>query len=707
MKKTFQKILANLLPNIYSYGIANLFFAIILFICIISAYCTSYVTFVNEHSYFLKDSIFLNLLIVFIIILAAYILKKIPCIQTLNQKMENDYIFFKKCKNTLLVIIFIMGFLWVTATQYIPGADQYSIQNAVYALHLKDYHMFYDGGYIAKYQNQLGILLFSYIYSLIFGSHNYVVMQMINALAVSLIYKQLAETGALFGQKRIEQLLTVTTGIFFIPLIMYSSFIYGNVLGLLFSLLAVKYEILFFKDGKKRYIAYSSIFILISISMKSNYIIFMIGMLIYATAEIIANKKWKNTILIIAIIAAYLFQANVPSMLITQMTGIELGDGVSPLSYIAMGLQDSDRAPGWYNGYNSSTYKDADYDKQLQNEMAIESIEESIEKFKADKKYAGEFFIKKIASMYTEPSFQGFWICQVRKSAVIIPNWTYALINVIGSGKTLNYLNLIQFATYAGVILYCIFCRKNSACMHTLIFPMIFIGGFIFHLFWEAKSQYTLSYFVLLFPYAVSGYSAVFSRIQPKEVCKKNIDLGAVTVFVIVIIAILSQKNILDVLTTDEDQDGYLNFIEEQSIGHITVVEDGLYNIVTSDSNMVLNAIDTASDSWKVMLLKQDFHNCGLVNISTYQGSTRFLFRESDMYLEYGSTTEKNTHSINVKASSVTSAKQKWVLKEAGNDYFYIMYGTKEALTYDLSSREVYVSEYTGDTNQMWRVYQN
>ena len=36
---------------------------------------------------------------------------------------------------------------------------------------------------------------------------------------------------------------------------------------------------------------------------------------------------------------------------------------------------------------------------------------------------------------------------------------------------------------------------------------MILIGGFMFHMVWEAKSQYTLPYFVLLLPYTVMGYS--------------------------------------------------------------------------------------------------------------------------------------------------------------------------------------------------------
>ena len=34
---------------------------------------------------------------------------------------------------------------------------------------------------------------------------------------------------------------------------------------------------------------------------------------------------------------------------------------------------------------------------------------------------------------------------------------------------------------------------------------MIFVGGFIFHSFWEAKSQYVFSYFVILFPLSLLG----------------------------------------------------------------------------------------------------------------------------------------------------------------------------------------------------------
>ena len=32
------------------------------------------------------------------------------------------------------------------------------------------------------------------------------------------------------------------------------------------------------------------------------------------------------------------------------------------------------------------------------------------------------------------------------------------------------------------------------------------LGGFLFHIFWEGKCQYTLPYYILLFPFSIQGY---------------------------------------------------------------------------------------------------------------------------------------------------------------------------------------------------------
>lgn len=38
------------------------------------------------------------------------------------------------------------------------------------------------------------------------------------------------------------------------------------------------------------------------------------------------------------------------------------------------------------------------------------------------------------------------------------------------------------------------------------LLAVIFVGGFVFHTFWEAKSQYTMPYFTAILPLAMQGY---------------------------------------------------------------------------------------------------------------------------------------------------------------------------------------------------------
>lgn len=45
---------------------------------------------------------------------------------------------------------------------------------------------------------------------------------------------------------------------------------------------------------------------------------------------------------------------------------------------------------------------------------------------------------------------------------------------------------------------------------------MVIIGGFIFHTFWEAKSQYILPYFVLMLPLFVAG------SVELVRLCRKS-----------------------------------------------------------------------------------------------------------------------------------------------------------------------------------------
>lgn len=102
-----------------------------------------------------------------------------------------------------------------------------------------------------------------------------------------------------------------------------------------------------------------------------------------------------------------------------------------------------------------------------------------------------------------------------------------------------------------------IFLLEKDFDVDKLIFATIFIGGFIFHIFWEAKGQYALPYFILLFPYAIRGYEVLIERVlavKEKFIAGniKAIDYKKIIQFIcIVVFILLIISNKIDILSKD------------------------------------------------------------------------------------------------------------------------------------------------------------
>ena len=63
-----------------------------------------------------------------------------------------------------------------------------------------------------------------------------------------------------------------------------------------------------------------------------------------------------------------------------------------------MGLQESYKAPGWWNGYNAKVFADNEYDIPKTKEAISQNISERVGELKKDKEYTLSFFSKKTAS---------------------------------------------------------------------------------------------------------------------------------------------------------------------------------------------------------------------------------------------------------------------------------------------------------------------
>ena len=146
--------------------------------------------------------------------------------------------------------------------------------------------------------------------SFIIGSQNYVALQLLNAAGIVLFYSSLVSIGAHMKMSRVQQLAILCAGIFFFPLLMYSSFIYGNICGLAFSVAAIRKELDFFEKRKKTDLILAAASMTLAIIFKSNSLIFMIAMIILAIAESIHKRRILFLVIPVLLIAGFLIESN-------------------------------------------------------------------------------------------------------------------------------------------------------------------------------------------------------------------------------------------------------------------------------------------------------------------------------------------------------------------------------------------------------------
>ena len=506
--------------KIYCYIIVFCSLCVLGVISFYNAIMTSYLV-KWEVTYYVKDSIVLNILSVIFFILFLFLIK----ISQLYQYLQNivaDDVKYKKLKNTIFFLIFLIGSVWALCTQFIPGVDEGELQEMLFAFSKKDYYMFAPGGYLDRYHNNIGLFLYEYCITLLFGTKNYLIFELINSYAIALMYKQLSEIGGELGLGRLGQLSISLVGIIFVPVTLYSIMVYGNIVGITLSTIAIKYELQFFKELEIKKALLCVVYITAGICLKSTVLIYFIAIFIFALFKLITMRKKQIALLLIIILLGFKIQATIPIFIVEKITGYELDNPISSWVWIAMGLQESELAPGWWNGYLHSSYEEAKGDVLLQEKLAKKSIKNSVTKFKNNPDYAFEFFSKKISSTWANPSFQAF--ATIRNGTNIeIPKWVKAVLSYQGQYVIVKFLNITEFCILIGALIELIIGYNKKEYINSLILPMILIGGFFFLIIWETKSRYALLFFVTLIPTAVMGYNKLIEKLYFLYILNRNL----------------------------------------------------------------------------------------------------------------------------------------------------------------------------------------
>ena len=92
-----------------------------------------------------------------------------------------------------------------------------------------------------------------------------------------------------------------------------------------------------------------------------------------------------------------------------------------------------------------------------------------------------------------------------------------------------------------------------------MLLPLCFIGGFLFLIIWEAKAQYALFYYVILFLYSILGYRELIVNLN-KEAISLNkrgiVIITCVCVLLIFVNGVIFNKDYLS-----DDNDVYVEYV--------------------------------------------------------------------------------------------------------------------------------------------------
>ena len=702
--KKFAERLCFGLEKTYTYAVWVPFLMIIIYLTALAGFATCYIsTTTMEHTWFAPDSILLNLAVMIAAAVCLVLFTRTKLFADMRERLSWDRWLFHSIKMGLLCCIFGLGVFIVLSLRLSPQADQLYIVRIGQELARGDISSFQLGEYGQKYQHQIGIILFFKLYATIFGEDNFIVFQLINCLGLALVYNELSMIAKRLGLGQLTQLAVLVFGLFFLPFTLYVTFIYGTVLGFAAALGAVRFEIQFLQKGGLKNALLCALLAAVAYLLKSNFLIFVLAMVICALVNFLKDHSIRQPVLVALILLFCIGQSKLTVGYINANKAAPLKSGCSSWSFLAMGMQDGPRAAGWYTGYNAKSFKDSGNNTQKQAAASKAYIKERLSYFWAHKGVMLRFYGEKNASQWNNPTWQGPWVVTASYSEATQPKWASILYTYKGQRYFSAVYNIVQFLFLFGVLFFLLLDRKNRRREEFLLLEMIFLGGFLFHTIWEAKSQYTVVYFLCALPLAIRGWTVMCQKVHEtvtagRSFYKRGLPWLALSVAAVSIALCFTNDKVTQAfIKIDKADDRYQVYYDM----HQSQLPSGEYRITPSGlKNKYLNMMWEKGERDGTIVLKKE--RMATVSVKTEMGESTVYFPEGYTVLSTPQLREKDKMSVRA-ISYANNWGQRWYFRKVGK-LWAIMIGEDKALTYHPKKGYFRVEKFTGTGNQLFTI---
>lgn len=276
----------------------------------------------------------------------------------------------------------------------------------------------------------------------------------------------------------------------------------------------------------------SILFLALSVMLRKNSLIPIIAVLLVLLFESLRFGRSVRARLCLLGMAVCLAVTSVGILPLVQKcyekkAGNTLSSGVTAMSYFAMGMQEASRGCGWYNGFNIDTYDAAGMDSALANEISRQAVLERLAYFRGHPGYAVDFYARKHLSQWADGTYAS------RQATLATYGGRSGFFQEVYDGSLssayIEWGNAWQDVLYLGTLVFCVSTvhrkRKYTATapqgsdtdslylsLYLYVGLIAVLGGFLFHILWEANSRYIFLYSLLMMPYCAAGVYTVFAE---------------------------------------------------------------------------------------------------------------------------------------------------------------------------------------------------
>ena len=435
-----------------------------------------------------------------------------------------------KDKALLIVVMIwlcVTGAILILFGKSVPGGDAMSVYGIAESFAEGDMSAIHPvDSYLSYYPHQIGLVAFLEMLFRIWNmlgidQHAYHFMKGIYVLLTCVtVYFGYLTVDKLWKNKSVNILFLLLSAVN-LPMLFYSSFVYGEVPAFAAFTVGV-YCLMCFAEKKRLCLQgwLSILFFTLSVMLRKNSLILVIAVCLVVLCEGFLQKKR------IFVAAAVVYMVGAVSILPLVQKGYEaragnhLSSGVTTLSYLAMGMQEGHGACGFYNGFNFNTYAQSGLNEDIANEVSRRAIEERLQYFKQNPQYALNFYVEKHLAQWAHASYDSL------QATINNFGGRSEFFHSLYEGELAKYYTgyckVFQIVIFGGAFLFALLMLKKKEDyalpggladgFWVYIGLVGVLGGFLFHIMWEASARYIYAYSLLLVPYAAWGIDCFWQK---------------------------------------------------------------------------------------------------------------------------------------------------------------------------------------------------